>query len=219
MSAEGIEPFEQQAAELVAAAKGLLKEFEGRIGESLHAQRMAASEARAEGVRVSQQLAELGRLAQTLIGEQRNLLGRIEREWQLHIDSNAQRAGEVQAKAFGADIAAGLEERLAGLAAEVAAATRRFTWASTLRWTLGIALAVPLTINMGVRWFSPSIERLNVSVEGLTPLQTRDALSGLMPCRIEKTNWRDWHVCIGVDDPPRLAKGPHGETVVVVRGM
>lgn len=61
---------------------------------------------------------------------------------------------------------------------------------------------------MGVQWFSPSIERLNVSVEGLTPLQTRDALSGPVPCRIEKTNWRDWHVCIGADDPPRLAKGP-----------
>ena len=217
MDPQDLARFETDAAEIVGAMKELFAEFEKRLGEVVSAQRVAESETRAEGAHVTQQLRELGRFAKNLVGEQRNLLTRIDREWQMHIDSNAQRAGEAQAKAFGESIARGLHEQLAELATQVEASTRRLTWKTSLRWALGIAIAIPLAINLGVQAIAPSVEKL--SVAGLTPEQTRDALSKLVPCRVEKTNWRDWHVCVGVDNPPRLTKGSSSEALVVVRGM
>src|SRR6185312_16467158 len=90
--------------------------------------------------------------------QQRSALGRIEQEWQLRIDSNAQRAGEAQAKAFGESIAQGLQGRLADLAAQVETSTRQLTWKSSLRWVVGIALAIPLTVAICVSVFLPSTE-------------------------------------------------------------
>jgi hypothetical protein len=217
MDPQDLARFETDAAEIVGAMKELFAEFEKRLGEVVSAQRVAASETRAEGAHVTQQLQELGRFAKSLVGEQRNLLTRIDREWQMHIDSNAQRAGEAQAKAFGESIAQGLHEQLAELATQVEASTRRLTWKTSLRWALGIAIAIPLAINLGVQAIAPSVEKLSVS--GLTPEQTRDALSKLVPCHPEKNNWRDWHICIAVDAPPSLVRGASGEALVVVRGM
>jgi hypothetical protein len=93
--------------------KDLFREFENRLGEVVSAQRVTGSEARAEGARITQQFQELARAARDLVAEQRKLLMCIERDWQLRIDSNAQRAGEAQAKAFGESIAQGLHEQLA----------------------------------------------------------------------------------------------------------
>jgi hypothetical protein len=180
-------------------------------------QRIAASESRAEGARAIQQLKELALSARKLVGTQRQLLTRIERDWQLHIDGNAQRAGEAQAKAFGESIAQGLHERLAELATRVEATTRRLSWKVVLGWALGIAIAIPLSISVGVQTFAPNVEKL--SVAGLTPEQTSDALSKVVRCRVNKNDWHDWHVCIAVDDSPRLTKGASGEALVVLRGM
>jgi hypothetical protein len=199
------------------AVKELFKEFENRLGEVVSMQRIAASESRAEGARAIQQLKELALSARELVGTQRQLLTRIERDWQLHIDGNAQRAGEAQAKAFGESIAQGLHERLAELAIQVEATTRRLSWKVVLGWALGIAIAIPLSISVGVQSFAPSVEKL--SVAGLTPEQTSDALSRVVRCRINKNDWHDWHVCIAVDDSPRLTKGASGEALVVLRGM
>jgi hypothetical protein len=216
MDSQDLARFETDAAEIVGAMKDLFTEFEKHLGEVVSAQRVAVSEARAEGAHVTQQLQELGRVAKNLVGEQRNLLTRIEREWQMHIDSNAQRAGEAQAEAFGESIARGLHEQLAHLADRVEVATRHLHWKSSLRWALGIGIAIPLAINIGVQAIAPSIEKL--SVAGLTPEQTRDALSKLAPCHPEKS-WHDWHICIAVDAPPSLVRGASGEALVVVRGM
>ncbi len=216
MDSQDLARFETDVAEIVGAMKDLFTEFEKRLGEVVSAQRVTTSEARAEGARITHQLQELGSSAKSLVAEQRNLLTRIEREWQMHIDSNAERAGEAQAKAFGESIAQGLHEQLARLATQVEVSTRHLTWKSSLRWALGIALAIPLAINLGVQAIAPSVEKL--SVAGLTPEQTRDALSKLVPCHPEK-NWHDWHICIAVDAPPSLMKGANGEALVVVRGM
>ena len=107
MNQQDLERFETEVAEIVGAMKELFKEFEKRLGEVVSAQRVASSEARAEGAQLGKDLQELGRSARVLVGEQRDLLARIEREWQLRIDHNAQRAGEVQAQAFGESIARG----------------------------------------------------------------------------------------------------------------
>src|SRR5882757_7743993 len=145
MDQQDVARFEAEAAEIIGAMKELFKEFEHRIGEVVSVQRVSASEARDEGAQAARQLQELTRLSKSLVDEQRNLLARIEREWQLRIDSNAQRAGEAQAKAFGENIARGLQDRLAELASQVEVATRRYTWKSTWPWALGVAFAIPLT--------------------------------------------------------------------------
>ena len=217
MNPQDLARLETEAAEIVGAVKELFKEFENRLGEVVSVQRIAASESRAEGARAVQQLKELALSARELVGTQRQLLTRIERDWQLHIDGNAQRAGEAQAKAFGESIAQGLHERLAELATRVEATTRRLSWKVVLGWALGIAIAIPLSISVGVQTFAPSVEKL--SVAGLTPEQTSDALSRVVRCRVNKNDWHDWHVCIAVDDSPRLTKGSRGEALVVLRGM
>src|ERR1700722_6797723 len=105
MNQQDLARLETEAAEIVGAMKDLFKEFENRLGELVSAQRIASSEARAEGAQVTKDQHELGRSARILVGEQRDLVARIERDWQLRIDSNAQRAGEVHAQAFGENIA------------------------------------------------------------------------------------------------------------------
>src|SRR6185437_2749739 len=110
---------ESEAAETVGAMRELFKEFEKRIGEVVSVQRLSSSEARTEGAQVLQHLQELARCSRDLVDQQRSALGRIEQEWQLRIDGNAQRAGEAQARAFGESIAQGLQGRLADLAAHV----------------------------------------------------------------------------------------------------
>src|SRR6185312_4298037 len=138
-------------------------------GEMVSVQRVSASEARTEGAEAVQQLQELTRCSKSLVDEQRSLLARIEQEWQLRIDSNAQRAGEAQAKAFGESIARGLQGRLSELAAQVETSTRQLTWKSSLRWVLGIALSIPLTVAICVGAFVPSTqESRNVAGAVLT---------------------------------------------------
>ena len=110
----------EQAAEIVGSMKDLYREFEDRLGEIVSAQRIASSEARAEGAQVAKDLHELRTSAQILVDEHRALVARLDREWQLHIDANAQRAGEAQAQAFGANIARGLQGQLEELPAHVA---------------------------------------------------------------------------------------------------
>lgn len=200
MEAEGMETFERQVTELVAAAQALLKEFEGRIGESIHAQRVQASEARAEGVRVVQSLQELNRLAIEMADRQRKLHARIESQWQINIEAAAQRAGAEQARAFGQGIAEGLRARLQELTAGAEAATRRLAWRSLLQWGMGIALGIPLTVALGVWALLPS-------VHGVSSLKVRVAMTQIGPCQLGQ----DEHVCIVLDDSPRYAKGPDGK--------
>ena len=138
--------------------------------------------------------------ARTVVDEQRAIVSRLEREWQLRIDSNAQRAGEAQAQAFGAGIARGLQGQLEELAADVKSATQRYTWKSLLQWTLGIAIAIPLTVGVCVSVLSPhvesrveqeTVEKLakpsgmpGVAGLGLTAAQTREVAARLSWCQL-----------------------------------
>jgi hypothetical protein len=232
MNQQDLTRLESEAAEIVGAMKELFKEFEKHIGEVVSVQRVSASEARTEGAQAVQHLQELTRFSKNLVDQQRSLLARIEQEWQLRIDSNAQRAGEAQAKAFGENMARGLQERLADLGAQVEASTRQFAWKSSLRWILGIAIAIPLTVAICVTAFlprteeKPSVERPALSQPdfqkpggaiGLSAAQTREALSKMSVCEVAKT--ADWHACIEVDSPPRMGLGAADKPRVVVRGM
>ncbi len=223
---------ESEAAETVGAMRELFKEFEKRIGEVVSVQRLSSSEARTEGARVLQHLQELARCSKSLVDQQRSVLARIEQEWQLRIDCNAQRAGEAQAKAFGESIAQGLQGRLADLATQVETCTRQLAWRSSLRWVVGIALAIPLTVAICVSAIlptaeqSPNVARAELSAPdlgkpgsaiGLSAAQTREALSKMSVCEVAKT--ADWHACIEVDSPPRMGLGAVDKPRVVVRGM
>jgi hypothetical protein len=230
MDQQDVARFETEAAEIIGAMTELFKEFENRIGEVVSVQRVSASEARNEGAQAARQLQELTRLSKSLVDEQRNLLARIEREWQLRIDSNAQRAGEAQAKAFGENIARGLQDRLAELASQVEIATRRYTWKSAWPWALGIAFAIPLTAAVCLNASSPgggqpSPEAAVLSKPkftsafaiNLSEAQAREALSKLSLCQVQKT--LDWHACIEVDSPPRIGFGGTDPLRVAIRGM
>jgi hypothetical protein len=222
---------ETEAAEIVGAMKELFKEFENRIGEVVTVQRVSASEARNEGAQAGRQLQELTRLSKSLVDQQRSLFARIEQDWQLRIDSNAQRAGEAQAKAFGENIARGLQARLAELASQVDIATRRYTWKSAWTWALGVALAIPLTVAVCLNAASPRGNQPNPETPAvskpnfggpafavnLTEAQAREAMSKLSLCQVAKT--ADWHACIEVDLPPRMGLGAIDRPRMVIRGM
>jgi hypothetical protein len=234
MNQQDLERLETEAAEIVGAMKDLFGEFEKQLGEIVSVQRIASSEARAQGAQVSKDLHEMNRSARALLSEQRDLVARLEREWQLRIDANAQRAGEAQAQAFGQNITRGLQGQLDKLTADVNSATRHYTWRSSLQWALGIAIAIPLTVGVCVSAFlphaDPQIDNANggrpvmsrsgvglPGAVGLTAAQTRAAVSKLSLCQTPKTN--DWHACVEVDNPPRMGLGAVDKPRAVVRGM
>lgn len=233
MNQQNLDRLEADAAEILGTLKVLFKEFEGQLGEIVSAQRLSASEARAEGTRATKDLHDLAMSARAVVNEQRELVARLQREWQLRVDDTAKRAGEAQAQAFGAKIAQGLQEQLADVVADVRRATRRFAWKSVAQWALGIAIAIPLTVGVCLSVMSPRAETLEQpavekstvgklrvalpGVVGLTAAQTRAAASKLSLCQVAQT--ADWHTCIEVDNPPRVGLGSVDKPRVVVRGM
>jgi hypothetical protein len=206
-----------EAVDIAGVAKELFNAFEARLGEVMATQRLAAREA-------SEALAEtrsaLGKLlSQAREGSEalRAAQEELKRNWQMHVAENSKAAGRELARAFGEQIAAGLEQRLAELASQAERATRRLSWKSTLSWGLALAIAIPLTITLGIRAFMPSLEEQ--SIPGLSVAQTHDVLSRITLCFPHRNDIRDAHVCVATDDPPRLTRGPHGEAAVVARGM
>jgi hypothetical protein len=227
MNQQDLVRFESEAAEVAGAMKELFREFERHLGEIVSAQRMASSEARAEGAEVTKDLHELRTSARAMVTDQRALLTRLEREWQLRIDENAKRAGEIQAKAFGEHIAQGLQGQITALGAEVKRATQAtqgLAWKTSLRWVLGIALAIPLTVGICVSALSPhdplSAEQTRKAMlpnMALTAAQTQEALDKLSLCQAPRVN--GWHVCIEADSPPRVGFGEDEKPRVFVQGM
>lgn len=227
MDQQDLVRFESEAAEVVGAMRDLFREFEKHLGEVVSVQRMASSEARAQGAEVTKDIHELRSSARIMVTEQRELLARLEREWQLRIDETAKRAGETQAKAFGAHIAQGLQGQITALGAEVKRATQAtqgLAWKTSLRWVLGIALAIPLTVGICVSALSPhdplSAEQTRRAVipnMALTAAQTQQAIDKISLCQAPRLN--GWHVCIEADNPPRVGFGEDDKPRVFVRGM
>jgi hypothetical protein len=94
---------------------------------------------------------------------------------------------------------------------------RRLTWKSTLSGALRLATAIPLTINFGIRAFTPSVNEQ--SIPGLIVTQTHDVLSRITLCWPRPNDPQDAHVCVVTDDPPQLTHGWRGQAAVVARGM
>ena len=184
--------------------------------------------ARRRGAGVTQDLHELRSCARILVNEQCDLVARLEKEWQLRIDQTAQRAGEAQAKAFGENIARGLQAQISALGSEVKRATQAtqvLAWKTSIRWVLGIALAIPLTVGICVSALSPHDSPGEQGTAGkavipnmaLTSAQTQEAVAKLSLCQVPRTD--GWHVCIEAENPPRVGFGEDDKARVVVRGM
>ena len=226
MNQQDLARLETEAAEVVGAMRDLFREFERHLGEIVSAQRMASTEARAEGAKVTKDLHELRTSAKVLVSDHRELVARIEKEWQLRIDQTAQRAGEAQAQAFGENIARGLQAQIAALGSEVkraTEATQGLAWKNSLRWVLGIALSIPLTVGICVSALSPHDSSFGeqtgkvIPNMALTSVQTQEAVAKLSLCQVPKTD--GWHVCIEAENPPRVGFGEDDKARVVVRGM
>ena len=226
MNQQDLVRLETEAAEVVGAMRDLFREFERHLGEVISAQRMASTEARAEGAKVTKDLHELRTSAGIMVREHRDLVARIEKEWQLKIDDNAQRAGEAQARAFGENITRGLQTQITALGAEVKRATQAtqgLAWKTSLRWVLGIAIAIPLTVAICVSALSPHDSAPGgqatavIPNMALTSVQTQEAVAKLSLCQVPRTD--GWHVCIEAEDPPRVGFGGDDKPRVVVRGM
>jgi hypothetical protein len=226
MNQQDLVRLETEVAEVVGATKDLFREFERHLGEIVSAQRMASTEARAEGAKVTKDLHELRTSAGILVREQRDLVARIEKEWQLRIDQTAQRAGEAQAKAFGENIARGLHAQVTALGSEVKRATQAtqvLAWKTSIRWVLGIAFAIPLTVGICVSALSPHDPSFGEQTGKVIPnmalssAQTQEAVDKLSLCQVPRTD--GWHVCIEADSPPRVGFGEDDKPRVVVGGM
>ena len=203
-----VERFEARMAETAGEMKALFAEFRQQLGTMVNQARIASSEAREEGVKARAALDELVRQAKATAEGQRQALTELRDSWRLHMAENSKAAGEEIARACGAQIASGLRQKLEVMSTAVEGATRRFDWIAGLRWAGGVAIAIVLTIVIGVRSFLPG-------VYGLQWHYVRAAAERLQFCQVEHKG----HTCIATDDKPRIVNGPNGEALVVVRGM
>ena len=208
MNDEAFARLETEAAEILGALKHLFREFERQLGEAVSAQRLASSEARNEAADARALLRKLVNRAEKTADDQHRALEMLREKWWFNIEENAKASGAGMAREFGKQIAAGLEERLRVLSADVERVTRRLGWMTTLKWGAGIGVGIFLTILIGVYAFTPH-------VQGLTSDQAQAALAELVPCQVAKTR----HICIKLDDKPQLARWPGGAPVAVVRGL
>src|SRR6185312_4798572 len=141
----------------------------------------------------------------------------LSRNWQMHVAENSKAAGRDMARAFGAEIAAGLEQRLEKLTVQAERATRRLTLRAAFPWVIGLAIAIPLIIGIALSALMP--RPADPSILGLTADQTHDVLSRITLCSPHKSDIREQHVCVATDDPPRLIRDPHDKAAVIARGM
>jgi hypothetical protein len=202
-----VERFEAQMAEIVGEMKALFSEFRQQLGTMVNQARIASSEAREEGVKARASLGELVRVATVIVAGQREAVHVLRKDWQLHVAENSRAAGAEIARAFGAQIASGLQQKLECMSIAVERATQRFGWMTALKWTGGIAVGIVLTVLLGLWAFLPR-------VEGLPWHFVRAGAAQLRLCQVGQ----EAHVCVATDDKPRLVSGPDGKAVVV-RGM
>ena len=86
-----------------------------------------------------------------------------------------------------------------------------------LIWMVGIAIAIPLTVDIGIQAFRPRVE--DMTIPGLSVTQTHDVLRRITLCWPDRRKLQDAHVCVITDDTPHVTRAPHEEPAVIARGM
>jgi len=105
-------------------------------------------------------------------------------------------------------LSAGLRSDIDKLSRATQAATGRLQWSSIAAWAIGVALAIPLSILLGVWALLPS-------VEGVDPLRMRVAMSKLERCEVAGKP----HLCIAIEDKAQSWPSPSGVPLTPVRGL
>jgi len=204
--------FESQAAETVGAMKELFTEFERRLGEVVAAQRLAASEARDEGVKVRVALEAIARQARALTEAQRQAIDELRGGWRMHVAENSKAAGEEMALRFGQQLSQGLMQRLERLGDALERVTRRFEWTAAAKWGLVGFFGCAVVLSVAAMMF---ISAVTPTANGLTDLQVREAVARMESCRVGQQE----HTCVLVDDKVQIGVGPNGKSMLVIRGM
>lgn len=208
MNDDAITRFQVEAVETIASLKELFREFERQLGETVSAQRLASSEARAEAADARAVLRKLLKRVEETADQQRQALEMLRENWWFNIEQNAKASGAGIAQEFGEKIAAGLEKRLKALSADVESVTRRFQWGTALKWGAGVAVAIVFIVALGVNALTPQ-------ADGLSSQQLQAAVAELVPCQVNQGR----HICVKLDDNPRLSKWPGGPPIAVIRGL
>lgn len=208
MNEQDLARFETQAAETLGAMKDLFKEFERRLAEVVGAQRLASSEASNEGAKARATLQALVQAAVNVGVVQKQVVQELRDGWQMHVAENSKAAGKETARAFGEEIATGLQQRLQTMSYEVRKATLQFGWMSALTWGFGISIGIVVSIGVGVWALVPS-------VEGLSTLQVREAMARVAPCNVGQ----EAHVCAVIEDKSRAGKEQNGQVLLKLKGL
>lgn len=208
MNDQTVERFEAELTETLGAMKQLFGEFERRLGETVSAQRLASSEARAEAADARAVLRKLLKRVEETANEQREALEMLRENWWFNIEQNAKASGAAMAQEFGEKIAAGLEKRLKVLGGSVDRVVKQFHWVMALKWGAGVAVAIVALVALGVNAFTPQ-------ADGLSSQELKAAVAELVPCQVEKER----HICVRLDDKPRLSNLEDGTRTAVIRGL
>jgi hypothetical protein len=203
-----VERFEAELTEVLSAMKQLFGEFERRLGEAVSAQRLSSSEARAEAADARALLRKLVERAEETADGQHEALAMLRENWWFNIEQNAKASGAGMAQEFGEKIAEGLEKRLKDLGGRVDRVVKQFHWVTALKWGAGIAAAIVFIVALGVNALTPQ-------ADGLSSKELQAAVAELVPCQFGK----EPHICVRLDDKPRLSKLEGGTPMAVVRGL
>lgn len=208
MNQAELERLENQAAELLSVFKGMASEATSHIAQSVNDQRVNNAQAREEAVRLQAVFKDVSMQLKTLTDSARREFADIRSDWKEPLQEAARAAGAAQAQAFGESISAGVRRQLDAVTRDAQSALSRYHWTSVAAWAIGVGLAIPLTVAIGVWALLPSSLYLD-------PLRVRLAIESLEPCEIGGKA----RVCFPVDDKPQLVSRKDGRELTAVRGL
>ncbi len=208
MNQAELDRFESQAAEIVGAAKGLFNEFESRLAQALNEQKLTNAQARDDAIQLQKVLKDVVASSKLVVDAREREAARIVEEWKGLFQDLARKAGAAQAQAFGESLSVGLRSDIDALSRATKQATGRLWWSSIVSWAIGIALAIPLTIALGVWALLPT-------VEGVDPWRVQIAMQWMQPCEVAGKQ----RLCIAVDDKPQTVPSGHGYPLVPIRSL
>jgi hypothetical protein len=197
-----------ELAEVAGIAKALFTEFEIRLGEVMATQRIANQEMQQALAKSSSTLTDLLAAAKATVEWARQTQTEVQGRWPLEVTGAIKVSGREIAREFATELTQGVAQQVADLTDVIQTTISHFNWTNALKWSLGFALAVALSIAIGVSALLPNIP-------GLDPLSTRSAMARAQPCQVGD----ETHVCVLVEDLPRVVKGQDGRKMVVIRGL
>jgi hypothetical protein len=171
-----IERLESQAAAIVATVRAMMTEMESHLAQSVNDQRVNNAQAREEAVRLQATVRDVSLQLKALNESARKEFADIRTEWKQPLQEAAKAAGAAQAHAFGEQISAGVMRQLEEVSRDARSALDRYRWTSITAWAVGVGLAIPLTVVIGVWALLPNSDYLE-------PLRVRVAVALLEPCR------------------------------------